>query len=220
MGEKISVGPPYYNKVAGPLALILCLVMVAGPLLSWRKDDGKKLWSRLPLAIFAGAAVLFALILFGGKVGILPLLGMTVAGVVAVASLSSAVGTQSAPHAAADMGHGDRAFRRRRLPGRNGRRKRVHQGTAGCRGAGRRHQGRRFCGEVRRRETAGGAELHRDRGHAGGDDIVGQQLHDAARGAHLSGPDGHGADRNQRGGAADAAGRATLCGSRPAGDER
>jgi cytochrome c-type biogenesis protein CcmF len=32
--------------------------------------------------------VLFALILFGGKVGILPLLGMTVAGVVAVASLA------------------------------------------------------------------------------------------------------------------------------------
>ena len=62
--------------------------MVAGPLLSWRKDDGKRLWSRLPLAIFAGAAVLFALILFGGKVGILPLLGMTVAGIVAVASLA------------------------------------------------------------------------------------------------------------------------------------
>ena len=88
MGEKISVGPPYYNKVAGPLALILCLVMVAGPLLGWRKDDGKRLWSRLPLAIFAGAVVLFGLVLFGGKVGILPLLGMTVAGVVAVASLA------------------------------------------------------------------------------------------------------------------------------------
>ena len=88
MGEKISVGPPYYNRVAGPLALILCLVMVAGPLLAWRRDDGKKLWSRLPPAILAGAAVLFALILFGGKVGILPLLGMTVAAIVAVASLA------------------------------------------------------------------------------------------------------------------------------------
>ncbi|WP_283418622.1 heme lyase CcmF/NrfE family subunit [Sphingopyxis sp. Geo48] len=88
MGEKISVGPPYYNKVAGPLALILCLVMVAGPLLSWRKDDGRKLWTRLPVAIFAGAVVLFGLVLFGGDVGVLPLLGMTVAGVVAVASLA------------------------------------------------------------------------------------------------------------------------------------
>jgi cytochrome c-type biogenesis protein CcmF len=88
MGEKISVGPPYYNKVAGPLALILCLVMVTGPLLNWRRDDGKKLWSRLPIAIFAGAVILFGLVLFGGKVGVLPLLGMTVAGIVAVASLA------------------------------------------------------------------------------------------------------------------------------------
>ncbi|MGN6690461.1 MAG: heme lyase CcmF/NrfE family subunit [Sphingopyxis sp.] len=88
MGEKISVGPPYYNRVAGPLALILCLVMVAGPLLNWRKDDGKKLWSRLPVAVLAAMIVLFGLILFGGKVGILPLLGMTVAGLVAVASLA------------------------------------------------------------------------------------------------------------------------------------
>src|SRR3546814_3750496 len=67
MGEKISVGPPYYNKVAGPLALTLCLVMVAGPLLAWRRDDGKRLWSRLPLAVLAGALVLFGLILFGGR---------------------------------------------------------------------------------------------------------------------------------------------------------
>jgi len=88
LGEKISVGPPYYNKVAGPLALILCLVMVAGPLLRWRRDDGRTLWARLPLALLAGAAVLFGLILFGGQVGILPLLGMTVAAVVAVASLA------------------------------------------------------------------------------------------------------------------------------------
>jgi cytochrome c-type biogenesis protein CcmF len=88
MGEKISVGPPYYNRVAGPLALVLCLVMVAGPLLAWRRDDGRKLWSRLPPAILAGAAVLFGLILFGGKVAILPLLGMTVAAVVAVGSLA------------------------------------------------------------------------------------------------------------------------------------
>jgi len=88
MGEKISVGPPYYNKVAGPLALILCLVMVAGPLLAWRRDDGKRLWSRLPLAVLAGALVLFGLVLFGGSVRVLPLLGMTVAAVVAVASFA------------------------------------------------------------------------------------------------------------------------------------
>lgn len=88
MGEKISVGPPYYNRVAGPIALVLCVVMVMGPLLNWRRDDGKKLWTRLPLGIFAGALILFGLVLFGGSVGILPLLGMTVAAFVGVLSLA------------------------------------------------------------------------------------------------------------------------------------
>ncbi len=88
MGEKISVGPPYYNRVAGPIALVLCVVMVMGPLLNWRRDDGKKLWSRLPLGILAGATILFGLVLFGGSVGILPLLGMSVAALVAVLSLA------------------------------------------------------------------------------------------------------------------------------------
>lgn len=87
MGEKISVGPPYYNRVAGPLALVLCVAMVMGPLLNWRRDDGKKLWSRLPLGLLAGAVILFGLVLFGGSIGILPLLGMTVAAFVAVLSL-------------------------------------------------------------------------------------------------------------------------------------
>src|SRR3546814_13808609 len=61
----------------------------------WSSDvcsSDLRLWSRLPLALFAGAAVLFGLILFGGKVGILPLLGMTVAGIVAVASLAPLLG--------------------------------------------------------------------------------------------------------------------------------
>src|SRR3546814_17898832 len=62
--------------------------MVAGPLLRWRRDDGRTLWARLPLALLAGAKVLFGLILFGGPIGILPLLGMTVEAVVAIASLA------------------------------------------------------------------------------------------------------------------------------------
>src|SRR3546814_7345307 len=59
-----------------------------------------------------------------------------------------------------------------------------------------------------------GAELHRDQGDAGGDDAVGRALRAASGGAHLSGADGRGADRDQRGGAADAAGRAALCRAR------
>lgn len=88
LGEKISVGPPYYNRVAGPIALVLCLVMVAGPLLNWRRDDGSRLKSRLPLALAAGLVVLAGVILSGGTIGLLPLFGMAVAAIVAVGSLA------------------------------------------------------------------------------------------------------------------------------------
>ena len=38
-GEKLSVGPPYFNAVAGPLTLLLVVLMVIGPLLSWRRES-------------------------------------------------------------------------------------------------------------------------------------------------------------------------------------
>lgn len=88
VGEKISVGPPYFNRVAGPIALALCLVMVAGPLLKWRKDDGSTLWARLPVPVLTGAIVVVGLVLFGGKIGVLPFAGMAVAAIVGVASLA------------------------------------------------------------------------------------------------------------------------------------
>jgi cytochrome c-type biogenesis protein CcmF len=37
-GEKLSVGPPYFNAVAGPLALVLAALLFIGPLLRWRRD--------------------------------------------------------------------------------------------------------------------------------------------------------------------------------------
>jgi cytochrome c-type biogenesis protein CcmF len=48
-GHKVSVGPPYFNAVAGPIALVLMLAMVAGPLTRWRRDvprvvGGRMLW--------------------------------------------------------------------------------------------------------------------------------------------------------------------------------
>ena len=38
-GEKLSVGPPYFNAVAGPLALLLAALLLVGPLLRWRRDE-------------------------------------------------------------------------------------------------------------------------------------------------------------------------------------
>jgi cytochrome c-type biogenesis protein CcmF len=88
MGEKVSIGPPYYDSVAGPVALLLFAVMVAGPLLKWRRDDGALLLARLPVMVAAAMLVVAALVAFGGTIGILPFLGMAVAAFVAAGSLA------------------------------------------------------------------------------------------------------------------------------------
>ncbi len=38
-GSKISVGPPFFNKVNVPIALFLLLLTGVGPLLAWRKTS-------------------------------------------------------------------------------------------------------------------------------------------------------------------------------------
>ena len=38
-GEKLSVGAPYFDAVAGPLAILLGILLTAGPLLSWRQES-------------------------------------------------------------------------------------------------------------------------------------------------------------------------------------
>ncbi len=52
-GVKITVGPPFFNKVNGPLALALVFLMGVGPLIAWRRMTVKNL-----LRVFAAPAVL------------------------------------------------------------------------------------------------------------------------------------------------------------------
>ncbi|MGH7889539.1 MAG: heme lyase CcmF/NrfE family subunit, partial [Thermodesulfobacteriota bacterium] len=42
-GEKILVGPPYFNRVNVPMGLVLILLMGVGPLISWRKASRQNL---------------------------------------------------------------------------------------------------------------------------------------------------------------------------------
>jgi cytochrome c-type biogenesis protein CcmF len=44
---KISVGPPYFNALFVPLALVLLMVLGVGPLLRWKRDDLKRLARQL-----------------------------------------------------------------------------------------------------------------------------------------------------------------------------
>jgi cytochrome c-type biogenesis protein CcmF len=87
-GEKLSVGPPYFNAAAGPIALVLVTVMATGPLLRWRRDRLKAVAGRIALPILAAAAALLALVLLAPGMGILPLLGLVLALGVGAASLA------------------------------------------------------------------------------------------------------------------------------------
>jgi cytochrome c-type biogenesis protein CcmF len=59
-GTKITVGPPFFNQVAGPIMIALLFLMGVGPLMPWRKGSGQNLvrlfgW---PLAIGLLTAVI------------------------------------------------------------------------------------------------------------------------------------------------------------------
>ncbi len=60
-GQKVTVGPPYYNQVNGPLLALLVLLMGIAPLVAWRKASarslGRLMWT--PAALTVAAGVLF-----------------------------------------------------------------------------------------------------------------------------------------------------------------
>ena len=48
-GHKITVGPPFFNKVMIPVALLLLFLTAVGPLFSWRKTSVDSLKRNLML---------------------------------------------------------------------------------------------------------------------------------------------------------------------------
>jgi len=90
-GDKLSVGAPYFNTVAGPLTLILALLIAIGPLLNWRRDSGERL-KRLAIPALVGLTVLAIIVLAAPGGGILPKLGLAVAAVLIPASFLPLIG--------------------------------------------------------------------------------------------------------------------------------
>jgi cytochrome c-type biogenesis protein CcmF len=86
-GVQLSVGPPFFNKAAGPVALLLVAAMAVGPLLRWRRDEARAVLGRVtwPLAAAGGTA---ALLVAGSDMGWLPLAGLALAAGLAVASVA------------------------------------------------------------------------------------------------------------------------------------
>ena len=61
-GEKISVGPPYFNMTFGALMIPLLIAMPFGPLMAWKRGDLHAAMQRLMLMLAATLAVLVATI--------------------------------------------------------------------------------------------------------------------------------------------------------------
>ncbi len=85
-GEKLSVGAPYFNAVAGPLALILAMLVGVGPLLSWRRER-RPVMKRLVVPALGGVVALVIGFILAPAMGVLPRLGLAVAAFLAIASL-------------------------------------------------------------------------------------------------------------------------------------
>ncbi|MXO89845.1 heme lyase CcmF/NrfE family subunit [Pontixanthobacter aquaemixtae] len=82
---RVSVGPPYFNPVGAIFTIPMLLVMCVGPLLRWRGDSLGRIKNSLAIVAAIMLAVL-ALVVVLGSYGILPVLGLSIAIGLAIAS--------------------------------------------------------------------------------------------------------------------------------------
>jgi cytochrome c-type biogenesis protein CcmF len=59
-GDKISVGPPFFNMTFGPLMVPLLLALPIGPMLAWKRGDLAGVMQRLGFAVLAAIIVIVA----------------------------------------------------------------------------------------------------------------------------------------------------------------
>ena len=91
-GEKVSVGPPYFNPMGAVFFVPMLLVMAVGPLLRWRDDRIGRTSAKLALPALAAAIVALGLVAFAPAIKPLPFLGMALAAGLAVASVLPLIG--------------------------------------------------------------------------------------------------------------------------------
>jgi cytochrome c-type biogenesis protein CcmF len=64
-GEKISVGPPFFNKWMVPIGLVLLFLTGVGPLIAWRKASASHLRYQFTWPFGIGAVAFIACVAFG-----------------------------------------------------------------------------------------------------------------------------------------------------------
>ena len=86
-GQKVTVGPPWYNAINGPLLAVLVLLMGIAPLIAWRKSSTKALGRLMWIPAALTAAMLVAFFFLGAK-SPLALLGYGIATFVGLTTLA------------------------------------------------------------------------------------------------------------------------------------
>ena len=87
-GVQVSVGPPFFNKAAGLVALVLVALMAAGPLVRWRRDSARAVLARIAVPAGVSGLALVALLMLAPDAGLLPIAGLALAAGLAVASVA------------------------------------------------------------------------------------------------------------------------------------
>jgi cytochrome c-type biogenesis protein CcmF len=75
-GTKESVGPPFFNGIVAPIALVLVALSAIGPLLTWRRNTWRTLRRAFLVPLAVGAAACVALAAFTTAADSIPALAM------------------------------------------------------------------------------------------------------------------------------------------------
>ncbi|MGI8939910.1 MAG: heme lyase CcmF/NrfE family subunit [Iamia sp.] len=84
--RRVSVGVPYFNRMAGPIGLMLLFLMAIAPILPWRKASTETLSQRLLWPAWFGAGTLVACVV-GGVRGVVPLVAFALGAFAAAAAV-------------------------------------------------------------------------------------------------------------------------------------
>ena len=73
-GQRLTVGPKFFNSLAGPIALVLLFLTGVGPLIAWRRATAANLRRQfvVPSSVGVGVALVLG-IFFWGRIGFFPL---------------------------------------------------------------------------------------------------------------------------------------------------
>ena len=78
-GERVSVGPPFFNATFIPLMVPLVILMAVGPMLAWKRADLAGVLGRLWVAIGVTAVVALAVFYFATRAPVLSAFGFALA---------------------------------------------------------------------------------------------------------------------------------------------